>query len=120
MSTDLAKVDSITRWPIPTTTKQLRSFLGFANYYRRFIKAYSIISRPLTIILQKDGFIWGPEARNAFGNLKTSLSSASVLALLDFNKTFIVETDACNTGIGAMLMQDGHPIRYISRALGPR
>ena len=79
-----------------------------------------MISRPLTILLQKDGFIWGPEAENAFGNLITALSSAPVLALPDFNKTFIVETDACNTGIGAVLMQEGHPICYISRALGPR
>ena len=98
----------------------MRSFLGLANYYRRFIRGYNILSRPLTTLLQKGGFIWSPEADTALDNLKDALSSALVLALPDFNKTFVVETDACNTGIGAVLMQEGHPICYISRALGPR
>lgn len=120
VSTDPAKIDAIKRWPTPKIPKQLRSFPGLANYYRRFIRGYSFISRPLTYLLQKDGFIWGPEADTAFATLKEALSSTHVLALPDFNKTFIVETDACNTGIGAVLMQEGHPICYISRALGPR
>lgn len=82
--------------------------------------SYSIISRPLTFLLRKDGFEWSTDASTAFTNLKTALSSAPVLTLPDFNKTFVVETDASNTGIGAVLMQDNHPICYISRALGPR
>ena len=120
VNTDPAKVDAIKRWPTPNSIKQLRSFLGLANYYRRFIRGYNILSRPLTTLLQKGGFIWSPEADTALDNLKDALSSALVLALPDFNKTFVVETDACNTGIGAVLMQEGHPICYISRALGPR
>lgn len=120
VSTDPAKISTITNWPTPTAVKQLRSFLGLANYYRRFIKGYSLLSRPLTSLLQKDGFCWNIAAETAFRNLKSALTTALVLTLPDFEKTFVVETDASNTGIGAVLMQDNHPICFISRALGPR
>ncbi|CAM8908644.1 unnamed protein product [Rhodiola kirilowii] len=118
--TDPSKIKAVEQWPIPTTQKQLRSFLGLTNYYRRFIRNYSLIARPLTNLLKREGFLWGPEATQAFIDLKTALSSAPVLALPDFEKVFVVETDASNTGIGAVLMQEHHPICYISRALGPR
>ncbi|KAL8143770.1 hypothetical protein V2J09_016802, partial [Rumex salicifolius] len=78
----------------------LRSFLGLANYYWRFINNYSIITKPLTTLLQKDGFTWLPAADEAFVALKTTLTLAPVLALPDFEKVFIVETDASNHGIG--------------------
>ncbi|CAM8925392.1 unnamed protein product [Rhodiola kirilowii] len=119
-STDPNKIKAVQQWPIPKSQKQLRSFLGLANYYRRFIRNYSVISRPLTNLLKKEGFVWGSDANDAFTALKTALSTAPVLALPDFQKTFVVETDASNTGIGAVLMQEHHPICYISRALGPR
>ena len=118
--TDPSKIAAIKQWPTPTSVKQLRSFLGLANYYRRFIRGYSVLSRPLTTLLQKDGFLWNSEADTALDNLKSALSSSPVLALPDFEKRFVVETDASNTGIGAVLMQDNHPICFISRALGPR
>lgn len=79
-----------------------------------------MIARPLSPLLKKDGFVWNQEATEAFVALKGVLSSTPVLALPDFEKVFVVETDASNHGIGAVLMQDGHPICYISRALGPR
>lgn len=75
---------------------------------------------PLTTLLRKDGFDWTDSATAALSNLKDALSSAPVLALPNFKKEFIMETDASSTGIGAVLMQDHHPISYISRALGPR
>lgn len=78
------------------------------------------MARPLTNRLKKDGFAWNTEASTSFQELKTALSTSPVLALPNFEKQFTVETDASNTGIGAVLMQDNHPICYISRALGPR
>lgn len=120
VSTDPSKIKTIEQWPTPSSQKQLCSFLGLANYYKRFIQAYSIIAKPMTSLLKKDGFCWNLVATNAFNKLKTTLTTAPVLALPNFAKTFVVETDASNTGIGAVLMQDGHPICYISRALGPR
>uniref|UniRef100_A0A1J3IVR9 Transposon Ty3-I Gag-Pol polyprotein n=2 Tax=Noccaea caerulescens TaxID=107243 RepID=A0A1J3IVR9_NOCCA len=120
VSTDPKKVKAIEEWPIPVTQKQLRSFLGLANYYRRFIKGYSVIAKPLSTLLKKEGFTWNPEADSAFQKLKLSLTTTPVLALPNFEKVFVVETDASNIGIGAVLMQDSHPICFISRALGPR
>ncbi|XP_013594359.1 PREDICTED: uncharacterized protein LOC106302390 [Brassica oleracea var. oleracea] len=120
VSTDPTKIKAVESWPTPTNQKQVRSFLGLANYYRRFIQGYSIIARTLTLLLRKDGFTWGPDESTALCLLKEALTSAPVLALPGFTKTFIVETDASNTGIGAVLIQDNHPICYISRALGKR
>lgn len=120
VSTDPVKIKAVELWPTPASQKQLRSFLGLANYYRRFIHGHSIIARPLTFLLRKDSFSWSTEASTAFQNLKDALISAPILALPDFSKQFTVETDAAKTGIGAVLMQDNHPISYISRALGPR
>ncbi|CAM8999660.1 unnamed protein product [Rhodiola kirilowii] len=118
--TDPKKIAAIQNWPVPANQQQLRSFLGLANYYRRFIKNYSIIASPLTNLLRKDNFSWNSETSQAFQNLKDALSTSPVLALPDFTKQFIVETDASSQGIGAVLMQDHHPICYISRKLGPR
>ena len=109
------------QWPSPKTVKDLRSFLGLAGYYRRFVRNFGIISRPLTELLRKGAiFVWTELQEQAFSALKQALTSAPVLALPDFSKQFSVETDASGTGIGAVLMQGGHPLAYLSRALGPR
>lgn len=92
-----------------------------AGYYRKFVRNFGALSKPLTQLLRKGvPFKWSPEADKAFLTLKETLVSAPVLALPDFFKTFTVETDACDVGIGAVLSQDKHPIAFVSRALGPK
>jgi hypothetical protein len=121
VATDDSKIESIRTWPIPTNLKELRGFLGLSGYYRKFIKHYAIISQPLTALLKKGTlFIWSADAEVAFGTLKQALMTAPVLALPDFNTQFVVETDACDVGIGAVLSQKGHPLAFVSRALSPR
>lgn len=78
---------------------------------------FGTIARPLTALTKKDAFGWNKEAHRAFEKLKETLCNAPVLALPCFDKQFVVETDACGVGIGVVLMQDGHPLAYISRHL---
>nr|GEV47315.1 hypothetical protein [Tanacetum cinerariifolium] len=117
VSTDPSKIQAMESWPIPTNVKQLRGFLGHTGYYRRFIKSYASISRPLTLFLKKNGFKWNEEAQTAFEQLKQAMISAPVLALPDFEKEFIVEMDASGVRIRAVLIQGGHPIAYLSKTL---
>ncbi|KAD3068970.1 hypothetical protein E3N88_36850 [Mikania micrantha] len=116
VSTDPGKIKAIISWPTPTTIKQLRGFLGLARYYRRFIKGFGMIDRPMTELLKKDAFKWNESAQESFQNLKTALTTPPVLALLDFSKECIIETDASAKGLGAVLMQNNHPLAFISKA----
>ncbi|KAG7572601.1 Neutral/alkaline non-lysosomal ceramidase C-terminal [Arabidopsis suecica] len=120
VSTDPNKIRAVSEWPKPANLKQLRGFLGLAGYYRRFVKNFGIIAKPLTALTMKDSFLWNEEAQNAFEAMKKALCEAPVLALPMFDKPFVVETDACGQGIGAVLMQEGHPLAYISRQLKGR
>ncbi|GKE07481.1 ty3-gypsy retrotransposon protein [Tanacetum coccineum] len=120
VSRDPSKIIAMKKWPTPVNVKQLRGFLGLTGYYRRFIKNYAIISKPLTTLLKKHSFTWNLDAQLAFESLKTAMGQALVLALPDFNKPFIVETDASGLGIGAVLQQGGHPITYLSKSLSPK
>jgi hypothetical protein len=121
VATDNTKIQSISFWPVPSNLKELRGFLGITGYYRKFINHYAIINKPLTQLLKKGTlFIWTDITDTAFRTLRQALVSAPVLALPDYKLQFTVETDACDVGIGAVLSQAGHPIAYVSRALGPR
>nr|GEU39550.1 putative mitochondrial protein [Tanacetum cinerariifolium] len=100
--------------PTPVTLKQLRGFHRLRGYYRRFIKDYASINKPLTSLLKKNSFAWNSSVHASFEALKVAMSQDQVLALLDFNKAFIVETDALGMGIGVVLQQGGHPIAYLS------
>jgi hypothetical protein len=121
VGTDPAKVNAIQQWPVPANIKELRGFLGLARYYRKFVRHFGIIVKPLTNLLKKHVlFVWRPEHDVAFQTLKQALCQAPVLALPNFQKPFCIETDASDLGIGAILMQEGHPIAYLSKALGPK
>ena len=123
---DPEKVRAGEQWPNPTDRKALQRFLGFANFYRHFIGNYSSIAAPLTLLTStKVRFAWGPEAEEAFNILKGGFTSAPILVHPDPDSQFIVEVDASNTGVGAVLSQRSagdakvHPCVFYSHRLSP-
>lgn len=113
------KIETILKYKIPKTTKEIKSFLGITGYYRKFIKDYSKIAKPMTIYLKKGSKIneKDPDYIKSFEDLKTLITSDPILIFPDFNKKFILTTDASNYAIGAVLSQEGHPISFASRTL---
>jgi hypothetical protein len=115
IAVDPNKVQEVFDWKSLRSVTQIRSFLGLAGYYRRFIPNFSKIAKPMTKLLEKEAkFKWSPQCEEAFLTLKKLLPTAPVLAQSDIEKPFDVYCDASGTGIGGVLMQDGRAIAYAS------
>lgn len=120
---DPDKVKAIQQTPRPRNQAELRSFLGIAGYYRRFIRSFANMSAPLhAMTSKKNGFAWTEEMETAIENLKIALTSPPVLAFPDFESSFLVETDASSVVVGAVISQkkeDGrvHSLQYSSRTM---
>jgi hypothetical protein len=110
----------VLEWPMARSVRAVRTFLGLAGYYRRFIRDYGVIAGPLTRLLRKEGFKWSPEAESAFQALQLALTRAPVLQLPTFDRAFIVECDASGSGFGAVLHQGEGPVAFFSRQIAPR
>ena len=89
--------------------------MGLIAYYRKFIKGYGAIKKPLIQLLKKNGFKWSDKAETSFNAPKIAMVQALILALPDFTKSFTLETDACDIGVGAVLVQEGRPIAFLAR-----
>ena len=120
---DPKKTEKVAKWPAPTSKKEVQQFLGLANYYRRFVKDFASIAKPLHRLTERTAkFEWTSECQLAFDRLRQGLVTAPVLAFPDFTRPFILDTDVSDTGIGAVLsqsMEDGceHVIAYASQVL---
>lgn len=117
---DPAKIQAMVDWPIPMIVKALKGFLGLTGFYRKFIKRYALIAAPPTALLRKDAFQWSPEATVAFSKLKQAMTDASMLALPDFDKPFLLQTDASRIGMGSVFSQGTKPIAFFSKLFTPR
>ena len=122
---DEHKVEAILQWPNPQRVKDIQQFLGFANFYRRFIRNFSEISQSMTMLLRKgQPWLWGSEQQESFDTLKRLFSSAPILVHPDPERQYCVETDASDYAYGAILSQkqdDGklHPNAFLSRSMTP-
>ncbi|XDV36032.1 hypothetical protein PO909_005884 [Leuciscus waleckii] len=132
IAVDPEKVSAVQGWAAPKTVRQVRSFLGFAGYYRRFIKDFSKIAKPMNQLLGGTGHArgrgsptiqWDPACETAFQRLKQELLQAPILAYADFTQPFVLYTDASHLGLGAVLAQkqqeEERVIAYASRSLHP-
>ena len=115
IAVDPTKVEAVMEWKQPTTVTEIRSFLGLAGYYRRFIKGVSQIALPMTKLTRKDTpFVWTPECEESFQTLKKKLTTAPVLVLPEPNEPFEVYCDASLKGLGCVLMQHHNVVAYAS------
>ena len=122
---DPKKVSGVTEWPVPIKVKQVQAFLGFANFYRRFIKDFAKIAKPLTELTKKDKpWAWSGEQQKAFEDLKAAFTTAPILRIPDDVNPFRLSTDASDFATGAVLAQMDpedtlwHPVAFYSKALG--
>ncbi|KAM0061895.1 putative nucleotidyltransferase, Ribonuclease H [Helianthus debilis subsp. tardiflorus] len=116
ISMDPAKVEAITKWPTPTSVTEVRSFLGLAGYYRRFVEGFSTIALPLTQLLRKGvKYAWNDDREKSFQELKKRLVSALILTLPSGTGGYQIYSDALKKGLGCVLMQHNKVIAYASR-----
>ena len=117
---DSKKTAIVKDWPAPTNVQQLQQFLGFANYFHRFVWGWALLVADMQGLLSKKAdYVWTDACDRGFTGLKDALCSAPVLLLPDLNKTFKVVADACGVGLGAVLMQDGQPVAFDGKRLTP-
>ena len=117
---DSAKIEAVVNWKPPQRVKEVRSFLGLAGYYRRFVKGFSVIASPLTKLLRKGvKFEWTDKCQNSFEQLKGMLAKAPVLKQPTSRKEYTLYSDASSIGLGCVLMQKGKVVAYASRQLKP-
>ncbi|XP_076912613.1 uncharacterized protein LOC143570977 [Bidens hawaiensis] len=120
ISMDPAKIEAVTNWPRPTLVSEVRSFLGLAGYYRRFVEGFSAIALPLTQLLRKGvKFSWNDDREKSFEELKKRLVSNPILTLPSGTGGYQIYSDASKKGLGCVLMQHGKVIAYASRQLKP-
>jgi hypothetical protein len=118
ISIDPSKVKDVLSWNTPQNVSDIRSFLGLAGYYRRFIEGFSKISKTMIELLEKGmTFEWTPRHETSFQELKKILNMALVLTMPDMEKPFSIYRDASGQGLGCVLMQDGRVVAYASRQL---
>ena len=122
IATNPKKIEAVSQWPRPKNVTKVRSFLGLCSYYRKFIKSFSSIAKPLSVLTEKNRiFTWTPKAENAFQTLKQRLITTPILADPDPEGNFILDTDASNFGVGAVLSQvqngEERVIAYNSKSL---
>ncbi|WVZ79564.1 hypothetical protein U9M48_027129 [Paspalum notatum var. saurae] len=117
-SVDPEKIEAVSNWKTPRNVTEIRSFLGLAKYYRRFIENFSKIAKPMTeLVKDKVSFAWNDEREKSFQCLKNKLTTTPVLTLPDLLKDFVIYCDASRQGLGCVLMQDNRVVSYASRQL---
>jgi hypothetical protein len=113
---DPSKIEAVVKWERPTNVHEIRSFLGLAGYYRRFVKGFSTLSGPLMVLTKKNvRYVWSDECEASFQELKRRLVTAPVLTLPSSKEGFVVYSDASQNGLKCVLMQQGKVIAYASR-----
>ena len=124
MSPDPSKVAAVQSFPLPISLKQVQSFVGLCSYYHRFVRNFATIARPLTNLAKKrQPFIWEDEQQKSFDDLKTALTTPPILGHPNYDLPMEIHCDACDYGIGAVLLQrqDGEErvLAYASRLVDP-
>ena len=114
------KVQILQDWPSPGSVRDLRAFLGLAQYFAKFMPGYASMTACLQALLRKNApWVWSDACDKAFQHVKAAMVSAPVLAMPDPDQPFEVVVDACQTGIGAVLLQSGRPVAFAGRQLNP-
>ena len=108
------KIQAIIDYPTPKALTKIKGFLGICSYYKRFFKGFSQLCAPLTNLMKKGAFKWINEVQLTFEKMKKVMSTFPILSLPNFSQPFILECDASGEGIGAVLMQNRHPVAYES------